>query len=98
LILRVKKFKERFFYVMKSLWLSRFVILPTILILFFVNLFINLEFVLINKIITFAIVYLSQLTLFFSYKFITGNNWHTTIKVVASQSILSVLLLLLKFI
>ena len=99
IICRGKKFKERIFYVMKSLWLSQIILLPIILTLFLVNTFINLDVSLINKILAFSIAYLSQLVLFFSYKFVTRYDWSTTIKVVASQSILTILLtLLLKFI
>ena len=93
------KFKQRFFYTFKSLCMSQFMLLPVILILLTVNAFINLEFSIINKIVVFSISYQSQIILFFSYKFITKNDWNTTVKVVASQSVLTILLsLLLRFI
>ena len=96
---RGRKFKERFIYVIKSLWLSQCVILPVVLCLFLVNAFFNLILLDINKVIVFSISYLSQFTLFFSYKFITDYDWSTTIKVVASQFILTSLLTsLMKFI
>ncbi|MCL2311390.1 MAG: hypothetical protein FWC41_02705 [Firmicutes bacterium] len=99
IILKNVKFKERIFYTMKSLWLSQFIVLPIILILFLINFFVDLEFSIINKIVVFTISYLSQIFLFFSYKFVTKYDWATTIKVVASQSILTICLsILLKFI
>ena len=99
LFCRKKSFKDRFFYVMKSIWISQFVLLPIILILFVVNFFVELDISIINKIIVVSISYLGQLVLFFSYKFITKYDWNTTIKVVASQSVLTIFLtLLLKFI
>jgi len=92
-------FKERFFYVTKSLWMAQFVLLPTVLVLFLVNLIFNLEFSTINKIVVFSMSYLSQIALFFSYKLVTKSDWAITIKVVASQSMLTILLsVLLKFI
>lgn len=99
LFCRDKKFKERLFYVTKSLWISHILILPISLILLTVNLFVDLDISTINNIVVFSISYLSQLILFFSYKFITNRDWSITIKVVASQFILTLLLtLLLKFI
>ncbi len=92
-------FKERFFYITKSMWLSQLPLLPVTLILIFLNFFVNLEISTINDIIVFCIAYLSQLVLFFSYKFITNRDWSTTIKVVASQFLLTLILsFLLKFI
>ena len=99
LFCRDKKFKERFFYITKSLWLSHILILPISLILLVANLFVNLDISVINNIVVFSISYLSQLVLFFSYKFITNRAWNTTIKVVASQFFLMLFLtILLKFI
>lgn len=96
---REKKFKERFFYVTKSLWLSQLIILPVSIILLLVNFIFNLDVFIINKIIVFTISYASQIFLFFSYKFVTKHDWFTTIKVVTSQGILTILIiLLLKFI
>jgi len=93
------RFKERLFYTIKSLCISQFMLLPVILILLLINVFVDLEFSIINKIVVFSISYLSQICLFFSYKLVTKSNWSTTIKVVASQSILAILLsILLKFI
>ena len=89
------KFRERFFYITKSLWLSQLVILPISLILFIVNIFVNLEISIVNNIVVFSISYISQLVLFFSYKFITNRNWNIVIKVVAFQIIFTVLILLL---
>ncbi len=89
------KFRERFFYITKSLWLSQLVILPISLILFIVNIFVNLEISIVNNIVVFSISYISQLVLFFSYRFITNRNWNIVIKVVAFQIIFTVLILLL---
>lgn len=86
------KFKERFFYIMKSLWISQFLLLPVILVLLAVNIFVDLKFLTINNIVVFTISYLSQIALVFSYKFVTNKKWYTTIKVIASQGILMFLI------
>ena len=99
LFCRDQKFKNRFFYLTKSLWLSQILLLPISLILLMSNIFISIDISIINSIVVFSISYLSQLVLFFSYKFITNRDWNITIKVVASQFMLTLLLiLLLKFI
>ena len=99
LLFKAIKFRERFFYITKSIWLSQLVILPISLILFIVNIFVNLEVSIANNIVLFSISYLSQLVLFFSYRFITNRNWNIVIKVVAFQIIVTVLMsLLLKLI
>ena len=93
------KFKERFFYVTKSLWMSQCLLLPIVLILCIVNCFINLSIDFINNVIVISISYLSQLILFITYKFVTKNTWVITIKVVSLQfALMSLLNLLLKFI
>lgn len=93
------KFKERFFYITKSLWMSQFLLLPIVLILCLINCFINLNINFINNVIVISISYLSQLTLFMTYKFVTKNNWETTIKLVSLQfALVFILNLLLKFI
>lgn len=99
LFCRDQKFKNRFFYLTKSLWLSQILLLPISLILLILNIFVSIDISIINSIVVFSISYLSQLVLFFSYKFITNRDWNITIKVVASQFMLTLLLiLLLKFI
>lgn len=99
LFCRDQKFKKRFFYLSKSLWLSQVLLLPISLILLILNIFVSMDISIINSIVVFSISYLSQLVLFFSYKFITNRDWNTTIKVVSSQFMLTLLLtLLLKFI
>lgn len=99
LFFKAIKFKERFFYITKSLWLSQLVILPISLILLVVNIFANVEVSIINNIVVFSISYLSQLVLFFSYRFITNRNWNIVIKVVASEFVFTLLLsVILKFI
>jgi hypothetical protein len=99
IVCRKVKFKEKFFYITKSLWLSQCILLPVVLCLILINFLINLNIFAINKIIVFVVSYLSQLILFFSYKFVTKRNWVTTIKIVASSCLLAfVLQILLKFI
>ena len=99
LFCRDQKFKNRFFYLTKSLWLSQILLLPISLILLILNIFVSIDISIINSIVVFSISYLSQLVLFFSYKFITNRDWNITIKVIASQFALTLLLnLLLKFI
>lgn len=99
LFFRDEKFKNRFFYVTKALWISQLLLLPVSFILLLANLFVNLDISIINNAVVVSISFLSQLILFFSYKFVTNHDWSETIKVVSSQIMLALFLsVLLRFV
>ena len=83
-------FKVRIIYVLKSLFLSMFILFPISFALFVVSLNEMFSYSLINKIIIFSVSYLSPICLFYSFKITSNRNWFDTLKVV-SLSIMSML-------
>ena len=54
LFCRDQKFKNRFFYLTKSLWLSQILLLPISLILLILNIFVSMDISIINSIVVLA--------------------------------------------
>lgn len=93
------QFKERFFQIIKSIFISKLILFPVSICLLVLNMFIKMDLVALSKCITFLLIYASQFILLFTYKKITQSSWDITIKVVTLQFIFSSFLsLLLKFI
>ncbi len=85
-------FKKRLLEIIKSICFSKLILLPLSICLLLLNIFVKIDLILLSKIITFSLIYVSQFLLLPAYKAITKSDWLMTIKVVSAELIITTLI------
>ena len=86
------QFKIRFSELVKAILISKLILLPISLLLLGLSLFIKLDVLVLTKVITISLNYVSPFILLFSYKLVTKADWNITIKVVSIAFLIVILM------
>lgn len=86
------KFKTRFLELTKAILISNLILFPILLFLLVLNLFITLDSLILIKVLTISLSYVSPFILLFSYKLVTKADWNITIKVVSIAFLIVILM------
>ncbi len=86
------QFKIRFSELVKTILISKLILLPISLLLLGLSLFIKLDVLVLTKVITISLNYVSPFILLFSYKLVTKVDWDITIKVVSIAFLIVILM------
>ncbi len=89
------KAKEAFIITAKSILLAYCILLPTVMVMLSLNCFFRLNAIYFTRVNAFIMSYICCFILFFTYKFISNENWKTTVSIVSVNILLRSLVMIL---